>query len=79
MFDHVQPTLCGEFLASFWHEGHQIGFNVQGNFGHGIVSRHLQVEMRLHGFTQNGQIPILNMPPVLPEVHDNAIGPGKVN
>jgi hypothetical protein len=33
----------------------------------------------LHGFAQNGQVPILNMPSVFPEVHHNSITPGQVN
>ena len=79
MLRHVQPTFRGEFLPAFRYQGNQVGFNIQGDFGHGVFRGHFQVEVGLNGFAQNGQVTILNMPPVFPEVDDNSIRPGDMN
>jgi hypothetical protein len=74
---HVQAAFGREFLTLFRDERDHVRFDGQGNFGHGLIGSHLQIEFGANEFTQEAKIPVLNMPPILSEVDNNAVSTGQ--
>src|SRR4026208_773839 len=66
----IQSTFSGEFLASFWNQGHQVGFYAHGYFGHGVVGSHFKIQFGSNDFAQHEQVAILNMPAIFSQVND---------
>jgi hypothetical protein len=74
---HVEAAFGREFLALFRDERDHVRLYGQGNFGHGLIGGHLQIELGANEFPQKAKIAVLNMPPVFSEVDDNAVGAGQ--
>jgi hypothetical protein len=74
---HFEAAFCGQFLSPLRHQGDEMRLDAEGDFNHGFIRRDLQIELRLKGLPQNGQIPILDMSPVLTKMHDQSVRPGE--
>ncbi len=71
---HVEPPLGRQLLAALRHERHLVGSDCQGDVDHARVDGHLQVQPDLHGLTQQAQVAVLDVPPVLAEMDGDPIG-----
>ena len=73
----IQAALGGQFLSFFRDQGDHVRFEIQGELDDLLVGAHFQVEFGLDGLTQQQDVPVLDVPPVLPQMDDDACGPGQ--
>jgi hypothetical protein len=65
----VQAPFCRQFLALFRYQGRNVGFYLQGDFDHLLGRRHLEVHFGLYGLAQDGNVPVLDVAAVFPQVN----------
>ena len=74
MAGHIQAAFGGHLLAFLRHQGHHVGPDPQGDCLHLGGGGHLQIEAAAQGGPQHLHIPVLDVAPVLPQVHGDAVG-----
>lgn len=74
---HVKPAFSREFLPLLRDKRDHVRFYGQGNFGHGLIGGHLQIELGTDEFPQEAKIVILNMAPIFSEMDDNPVCAGQ--
>ena len=73
----IEATFGGQFLSSFRDQGDEVRFYAQGDLRHRVVGGHFQVQFGSNDFPQHGEIAVLNMPAVFPQMHHQPIGAGQ--
>ena len=71
---HIQAAFGRDFLALLGHQGDHVGFDPQRDRLHLGGRRHLEVEAAADHLTQHLHIPVLDVAPVLTQVHRDAVG-----
>jgi hypothetical protein len=74
MAGYVEAALGRKLQTLFRNERDHVRFDGQGDFCHGLIGGHLQIELGTDEFTQEAKIAILNMPPIFSEVDNDAVG-----
>ena len=69
----IQPSFGRQLLPPLGNESRQLRQSIDRD-GHDLVCRrHFEVEPCLHGITQEPEIPVVDVPPVLAQVADDAV------
>jgi hypothetical protein len=79
MIGDIQSTFSCQLLPAFRNQCDQVRFHAQGDLGHCIVGGHFQIQLGSHDFPQHGEVAVLNMSAVFPQMHDQAIGAGQLD
>ncbi len=79
MAGYVEAALGRELQTLFRNERDHVRFDGQGDFCHGLIGGHLQIELGTDEFPQEAKVAILNMPPIFSEVDNDAIGARQFN
>src|SRR4030095_440894 len=73
----VQSALRCEFPRKLRNQGRGIRLNLACETNHFLRSRHFEVESCLYGLPQQLHVAVLDVTPVAPEMHRNAVAPGQ--
>jgi hypothetical protein len=74
---HVKAAFSRKFLTLLRDKRDHVRFYGQGNFGHGLIGGHLQIELGTDEFPQEAKVAILDMAPIFSEMDDNTVGTGQ--
>ena len=73
---HIEATLGRDFLTALRHEADGVGFQFQRQRDHLGRAAHFEVETRGHALAQPPHVAVLHVPPVLAQMHRDAVGAG---
>ena len=79
MSGDVEPALRREFLAFFRDKCDQIRLDCQCDLSHRLVRRHFHVELRPDQFAEQAKVAVLDVPAILPQMHDDAVCAGQLD
>jgi hypothetical protein len=71
--DDIQPSLRGEFLPMFWDQSDEVRLYSQGDFRDRVLRRHFKVQFGFDDLLEQGQITVLNVTPIFPQMYDDAV------
>jgi hypothetical protein len=75
---HVEPALGGDLVAPLGHQHRHLGPQRAGDADHLVGGGHLEVELHLSELAQAAHVLVLDVAPILAQVHGDAVGPAQV-